>query len=232
MSKIQSIMAVRGGGTRDPDRLALNVAINAAAEARRALDASRASVGRAHRFCDEAEARLSAASAGVTAARDALARATRTAATSGTVLAPSSEMRSARLVEQDCIDSLDAARAFLAAVSATLEGPAEALKLAERRVGELARVILARHIEPAIADVVRAKAALFDALGVLHLLGTQCVTSWPPNSEWTRIRNHLLVEARGGVCFEIEYAGNPGAAKWSEYASALRESADASPPSV
>jgi hypothetical protein len=230
MSKIQSLLAVRGGGTRDPDRLSLQVAISAAVEARRARDAAAAARGRALRMCDEAEDRLAAAKSGVAAARDNLARATVTAATEGTRLAPDSEMRNARAEEQAADDSLIAARAALAAVEAALEGPIEASKLSERRVGECVRTILARHIEPAIADVVRAKASLADALGVLHLLQTTCVEPWPPNAELTRLRKHLLVEARGGVCFEIDYEGNRAAARWAKYADELKTSADAEPP--
>jgi hypothetical protein len=103
---------------------------------------------------------------------------------------------------------------------------------AEKRVTDAAKAVLARAIEPAIADVVRAKAALFDALSVLHQLQISCVEPWPPSAEWTRLRSHLLVEARGGVCFEIDDSGNRAADRWASYAEQLKLDADAEPPSI
>jgi len=233
--KVQSIMtAVRGAGTpRDPSRTELAVAINNAAEARKALDNAAAARGRSIRFCDEAEDRLAAAKSGVEAAREALARATMVAATEGTRLAPDSEMRNTRAEEQDADDSVSAARAALAAVESALEAPMDALKVADRRVGELSRLILARAIEPTISDIRRQRDALFGSLSTLHFLKNACIPSWPPSSEESRLRSNLQIPARNGVVFEIDYEANQGASsKWAKYAEELRLSADAEAPSI
>jgi hypothetical protein len=230
VSKIQSILTARAGGTKDGDRLQLSIAISAAAEARKAVDNAAAARGRALRMVDEAEARLVSASAAVTEAKDSLARRMTSYATEGTALAPDSLLRNCRVEERDAEDSLDAARAALAAVEATIEGSIEALRHADRRVGELQRVILGRNIEPAIADVVRAKAALVDAIGVLHLLQAACVESYPPNSEWSRLRGHVVIEVRGGVCYELDHSNSRAAERWAKYAEELKISADAAPP--
>jgi hypothetical protein len=145
IGKSQSLRP-QGGLTKDGDRLALAVAISSASDARRAVEASKASMGRAHRFVDECEERLASATAGVTAAREALAQRVTSAAQAGTALSPDSEMRNARAEELDAADSLEAARAALAAVEATLEGPIEDLKVAERRVDEAVKSVLSRHL--------------------------------------------------------------------------------------
>jgi hypothetical protein len=232
MSKIQSIMAARAGGTKDPDRLQLAIAISAAAEARKAVDNAAAARGRALRMVDEAEDRLAAAKEGVTAAKDALTRRVTLSAQSGTTLSPDSELRNSRLFEQECIDGLDAARASLAAVEAMLECPIEILKVAERRVGDLSRTILARAIEPTIADIRRQKAALLDSIAVLHFLKKSCVADWPPSSEESRLRNCLRIEAQGGVCFEPDFSNSRAAERWAEYFAHLKLDADAAPPSI
>jgi hypothetical protein len=230
--KVQTLMAaVRGGGPKDGDRLSLAIAINAATEARRAVDNAAAARGRALRFCDEAEDRLTVAKEGVEAAKEALARRLTSHATEGTVLAPDSELRNARLVEQECLDSRDASKSALLAVESTLETPLEALKVAERRVDEARKAVLGRHIEAAVSDVVRLKASLVDALSVLHLLQAECVPQWPPNPELSRVRSVLQIEARNGVCFEIDYENaNRAKDSWSRYAEALKIDADAEPP--
>jgi hypothetical protein len=237
MGKLQTLVAVArgGGGTSDPDRLQLSVAINAAAEARSAVDKAAAARGRIIRMCDEAEDRLASATAGVAAAKDALARRLTNHATDGdgTVLSPDSELRNARAEEQSCTDGLDAARAALAACEAALEGPIEALKLAERRRDEAATAVLSRHIEAAVSDVVRLKASLFDALSVLHFLQAEVIPQWPPNSELSRVRSVLQIDGRNGVVWEIDYEkANRAAASWSRYAKELKTSADAEPPSI
>jgi hypothetical protein len=231
MGKIQSLVAVaRGGGNHvDQDRLALNIAINAAAEARRAVDNAAAARGRALRMVDQADDRLSAATTAVTEAKDSLARRMTSYATEGgTALAPDSILSNCRAEERDAADNLDAARAALNAVEATLEGPLEALKASERRVGELARGILARAIEPTIADIVRLKASLRDAMGQLSVMARECCVQWPPNAELSRLTNHLRIEARGGICFELDHAGNPGVERMQAYLAALLLDADAS----
>ena len=96
-------------------------------------------------------------------------------------------MRNARAEAQDAADSLDAARAALAAVEATQEGAADALKAADKRVSDLARVVLSRHIEPAVADVARLKEALSEAMGTLYLLHSECF-DWPPSAASDRIK--------------------------------------------
>jgi hypothetical protein len=233
MGKLFPAVARGGGGNADQDRLQLSVALTQMAEARRAVDNAAAARSRSLVMVDAASDRLASATAGVTAARDALARASVVAATEGTRLAPDSEMRNARAEEQDAEDSLSAARAALAAVEARVEGPMDILTGVERRVAELSRVILSRHIEPTIADIKRQRDALFASISVLHFLqGACCDWSPDPNSEWSRLRRHLQIPAaQRGVSFEINYDDNRAAAdRWASYADELKVSVDAAPP--
>jgi len=237
LTKVISIVRTQqaGGGTGDQDRLALAVALNTLAEARRAADNAAAARGRAIRMVDESEDRLAAATAGVTEAKAALARRMTLAAQDGTSLSPDSELRNARAEEQSCTDGLDAARAALAALESpgALEERLEAHALAERKVDELARVILARAIEPTISDIKRQRDALFASISVLHFLKNACTTSWPPNAEEARLRSHLQIPARSNVAFEIDYEAHRASSdRWAKYAEELKTSADAEPPGV
>jgi hypothetical protein len=229
MGKIQSIVAMaRGGGeTHDPDRLALAVAINSASEARRAVDAAAASRGRALRMVDQAEDRLAAATSAVTEAKDSLARRMTSYATEGgTALAPDSILSNCRAEERDAADNLDAARAALNAVEATLEGPLDALRASEKRVSELSRVILGRHIEAAVSDVARLATALSSARATLWFLHREC-HQWPPTPDSERVRFAFTYMP------ELDLSlNNQTAARWAEYLAALKLDADAAPPSI
>jgi hypothetical protein len=232
-AKLQSIIRPQQGGPRDPDRLQLAIAISARDAAAKKVTEARASIGRAHLHADQCDERLASATAAGVAARDALARRATESAVGGTVLAPDSTMRAARLDEQDCEDSLAAAKEALSACEAFLEEPADALRQAEKRASEAAKAVLSRHIPAAISDVVRAKAALFDAISVLHLLKTSCVEAWPPSSEESRLRSYLQIPARNGVVFEIDYEANRGSSqRWAEFYAHLLRDADAAPPSI
>jgi hypothetical protein len=227
MGKIQSIVAVaRGGGNHvDQDRLALNIAINSASEARRTVDNAAAARGRALRMVDQAEDRLAAATSAVTEAKDNLARRMASYATEGgTALAPDSLLSNCRAEERDAADNLDAARVALNAVEVTLEAPLDALKASERRVGEIASQILAREIVPARAAVARLAQQLTDARATLWFLHRECHPLPPtPASEQTRHAYTYLPEPKLSL-------DNPTAARWAEYLSALKLDADAAPP--
>jgi hypothetical protein len=225
MSKI-SLLTARAGGTKDADREDLRRAIAAAAEARQELNNALSARGRCIRFCDEASDRLESATALVTAARDALTRSTVLAATEGTRLETSSELRNARAEQQAAEDAVSASRAAQAALESTLEGPIDALRIAERKVADLARGILSRALEPALADVARLSAALSSARATLWFLHREC-HPWPPTpeSEQTRIAYTYLPEPK----LSLE---NPAAVAWSAYWSELLKNADAAPPSI
>jgi hypothetical protein len=218
------IQAIRSGGPRDEARLALAIAISNAAEARRAVDNAKAAIGRAGAYVSQCEERLASAVAAGIAARDNLARRVTASAVDGSELIPDGSLRACRLEEIDAEDSCAAAKAALAATEILLEEPADELRQAALRVSEAARVILARHLEPARADVARLAAALTDARATLWFLHRE-VHPWPPTPESERIRFSYTYLPEPNLSLE-----NPGAASFAEYFSRLQRDADAQPP--
>lgn len=225
MGKIQSIVR-QGPGPRDPDRLALEIAISARdATAKKVADA-RASIGRAHRYVDQCSERLELATAAGVEARDNLTRRVTASAVDGISFAPDGAMRAARLDEQDAEDSLAAAKAALRATEALLEDPADDLKLRDRRVAEAARIVLTQSSEQEIATVARLKQELVTAMGSLWAIHRE-VYAWPPTLESERLRMAFNYMPQANLSLD-----NPGAARWAEYFAHLQQDASAAPPPI
>jgi hypothetical protein len=224
-AKVQSLVR-QGPGPRDPDRLALAIAISARDAAAKKVAEARASIGRAHRYVDQCSERLELATAAGVEARDNLARRVTASAVDGTSFVPDGAMRAARLDEQDAEDCLAAAKAALAAVSATVEDPESHYRASETRVTEAARVVLAKSADEALQAALSLRAQLTTALGAIWAIHREAFP-WPPTPESERVRMAFTYLPQPNLSLD-----NPGAAAWSAYWSELLKNADAAPPSI
>jgi hypothetical protein len=225
MSKVQSIRPM-SSVERDAPRLALAAAIAEAATTARNVADARGAIGLAHRLADEAEERVASATEGVTAARDAMARRLTRSATEGKVLAPDPSMRAARDRLTDAEDERDVARIAVSAVSANVEELERLDTKARERVARAARVVLGSATESLVAEVARADSELSAARGALWFLYSE-VHAYAPTSEGNEVRRLLVAPP------EIQLnRQNTGAVRWIEYFEALKQSADAVPPTL
>jgi hypothetical protein len=131
-------------------------------------------------------------------------------------------MRAARLEEQDCEDSLSAAKAALSATEVLLDEPERAMRAAQRRVADAALAVLTGEIAPAIATVERLRIEFAEALGGLHFLHSQTMGS--PDGNLLKL--HLRLP-------EIDpQRQNSGASRWAAYFDNLQRDASAPPPTI
>jgi hypothetical protein len=224
-AKIQSLVR-QGPGPRDPDRLALAIAISAREATAKKVAEARAAIGRAHRYADQCSERLERATAAGIAARDNLARRATASAVGGSELIPDGSLRACRLEEIDAEDSCVASKAALSATEALLDEASDELRLREKHVAECSRVILAKSADEALQTVLSLRAQLTTALGAVWAIHREAYP-WPPTPESERFRMAYTYLPEPNLSLD-----NHGAARWAEYFAHLQQDADAAPPSI
>ncbi len=217
---------------RDHARDDLAAAIQAAADAEHTVEAARAAVARATDMVAQARERLDAAFAETARAKGEASARALTAATTGEALAPDGSMRTARLREIDAQDDLDACRAALTSAEATLAGPEEAARRAQKRVAEAAQEVMAgAPLDRILAEASALQERLSGLRAVLWFLSRECLDRESTERERQKIATFLAAPA-----YAWEFNGrineHPALEPWRAARQALQTNADAPLPDV